>query len=426
MGLFLVLRVYFDLSADLFGDEAYYWMWGQRLGWSYFDHPPLHAWLLRAVSLLAGWHPVSVRLLTWLTLAGVLLIFRAWSRRIAPDQPALWFWRAAAIYLASPMFFGMTMIAYNDHLLVFCSLLALHFFLSFADRWETGAPRALRWLYLAAFALGLAVLTKYNGVFIGLGMAATLLLRPKLRPLLRTPHPWLAALLAVAMQAPVVYWNLTEGLASFRYHLDDRWNGGAGQLHLMHPVNFLLLSVVLWSPFLIWPLVRLIRATPVNDFEARARTLALTTFAISTVSFLAISVVLDAYFYWNIVAFVALTPLLARYINRWLLGAHIVFGLVIACLIVTNFAITPVGPLSGTARPRLVDQLRLGRNRRSHPRRRSDKPDRSRRRHPLLHHLATRLCPRHHRRGQDFARTLAIRLLAGRPAARRKIRPDPH
>ena len=26
-------------------DEAYYWMWGQHLSWSYFDHPPLDGWL---------------------------------------------------------------------------------------------------------------------------------------------------------------------------------------------------------------------------------------------------------------------------------------------------------------------------------------------------------------------------------------------
>ena len=42
------------------------------------------------------------------------------------------------------------------------------------------------------------------------------------RGLLLTPHLWLAALLSVAIQAPVIYWNLTEGLASFRFHFHDR------------------------------------------------------------------------------------------------------------------------------------------------------------------------------------------------------------
>ena len=351
VGLFLALRLYFDLTADLFGDEAYYWMWGQNPGWSYFDHPPLNAWLLHVVSLVTGWAPFGPRLLTWVTLAGVLAIFAAWARRLAPNEPSLWFWRSAAIYLASPMFFGMTMIAYNDHLLVALSLLAVHCFAVFVDRAETGAPRHILWLYLAAGALGLAMLSKYNGIFVGFGFAATFVLRPRLRPLLRTPHPWLAALLALAMQAPVIWWNASQRMASFRYHLDDRWGGHAGQINWMNPVNFLLLTVILWSPFLIWPLVRLIRARLAAGFEDGARTLTLATLVLSTLTFLVISMPLGAYFYWNIVAFVGLMPMLTRFTGPWLRLGHYAFGLFCAALIVCNFAVTPVGPLVGIRDP---------------------------------------------------------------------------
>jgi hypothetical protein len=146
------------------------------------------------------------------------------------------------------------------------------------------------------------------------------------------------------MQAPVIWWNLTENLASFRYHLDDRWAGTAGQLNLMHPVNFMLVTTILWSPFLIWPLLRLSFSKPLNDFESRARTVALGTFVVSTLFLLAISLVLDAYFYWNIVAFVGLMPLLTRFLqNRFLLWAHLLFGLLLAGLVVMNFGIIPVG-----------------------------------------------------------------------------------
>src|SRR3569623_3783277 len=256
--IFCVLRLYYDVRGDLLGDEAYYWMWGQHPGWSYFDHPPLHAWLLSLVSRVAGWHPFSVRLLTWLSFAGVLAIFWSWARRFAPQDPQTWFWRSAAIYLASPLFFGLTTIAYNDHLLVALSLLAVHCRVRFVESLENGTQPLLRWLYAAALALGLATLTKYNGALVGLGFLLAFLLRPSLRRILRTPHPWLAALLAVAMQAPVIYWNIPTGLASFRYHLDDRWAGAAGHFAPMHAVNFLLLSALLCSPFLIWPLLRLI------------------------------------------------------------------------------------------------------------------------------------------------------------------------
>ena len=347
VGLYLVLRVYFDVRADLVSDEPYYWMWGQHLGWSYFDHPPLHAWLLGLASLVFGWHPISVRILTWFTLAGVMAIFWSWAKRLSPETPQLWFWRTAAIYLSSPLFFCISLVAYNDHLLIFLCLLAVHCFIVFTDKVETDQPRQTLWLYLAAAALGLAVLTKYNGAFLGLGFLAAFLLRPKLRALLRTPHPWLAALLAMAMQAPVIYWNLTEGLASFRYHLNDRWTT-PGAFDWQHPVNFVLLCILFWSPFLVWPTISLIRSPSLTPDESRAKAIALTVFTVSSLSFLAISCVLDAYFYWNIVAFIGLMPLLTRFmanpLHRW---AHYIVGLLLILTFVFNFTWMPFADFVG-------------------------------------------------------------------------------
>jgi hypothetical protein len=54
-------------------------------------------------------------------------------------------------------------------------------------------------------------------------------------------------------------------------------------------------------------------------------------------------VVFDAYFYWNIVAFVALVPLLTRFMgSAWLRAAHIVFGLTLAGLATYNLAVLPL------------------------------------------------------------------------------------
>ena len=41
-------------TADLFVDEAQYWVWGQNLDWGYYSKPPMVGWLLRAVTDLAG------------------------------------------------------------------------------------------------------------------------------------------------------------------------------------------------------------------------------------------------------------------------------------------------------------------------------------------------------------------------------------
>ena len=47
--------------AGVFQDEAYYWMWGQHPSLSYFDHPPLNAWLLGLSSAVFGWNVLALR-----------------------------------------------------------------------------------------------------------------------------------------------------------------------------------------------------------------------------------------------------------------------------------------------------------------------------------------------------------------------------
>ena len=346
VGAFLLMRLWFQLNGGVLGDEAYYWMWGQHPGWSYFDHPPLHAWLLGAVSIL-GWSPFTLRLLTWVSLAIVLAVLWAWGKRLNPADPQLWFWRATAVYLSCPIFFVMTASAYNDHLLVALAFAAVHCFVVFIERQETNKGRALPWLFAAAALLGLATLTKYNAVLVGLGFALTIIIRPRLRTLLLTPWPWLAALLAIAMQAPVLWWNLIEGGATLRYHLDERWAGASDGLHWANTLRFLALSLLFWSPFLVWPLVKLIRTPIVDSFGSPAKTVALAIFAASSAILLVTSVLLDAYFYWNIVALVAVTPLVAMLTNRWLRALHYAYGLLWAVVVVIHFSVMPVTTLLG-------------------------------------------------------------------------------
>jgi 4-amino-4-deoxy-L-arabinose transferase-like glycosyltransferase len=343
---FVGLRLYTNLNMDLLGDEAYYWMWGQRLGWSYFDHPPLHAWLLRVVEELVGWHRFNLRLLTWPTLAGTLAIFWAWAKRLAPEDPQLWFWRGAAIYLATPMYYGLTLVAYHDHLVVFLMLVAAHCFVLFVDRYETGARGAFRWLYAAALTVGLAALAKYSAVFLALGFGATFLIRAKLRPMLLTPYPWLAALLALATQTPVIWWNLVESGASFRYHFNDRWGGAVGTANWINVLIFIAQTLLFGSPFLVWPIVKVLRSRPAEIFASAAKTVAASTFLISTVALLTASLFMNAYFYWNIPGFAVVMLLLAGAMkSAWLRWAHVCYGLLWASLILLNFTIVPIGTL---------------------------------------------------------------------------------
>lgn len=344
VGLFLALRLVMHLFGAPLGDETYYWFWGQRPDLSYYDHPPLHAWLLGMVSVF-GWWPFSTRVLTWLTLAGTFWLFWLFAKRLAPYSAPRRFWLTAAIYLASPLFFAMTLVSYHDHLLIFLCLASAWCLVNFGEAWEAGIPR-WRWLYGGAFLLGLAVLTKYNGVLFGLGVGLYVLVRPGLRSLLATPHLWLAALFAVALQAPVLLWNSSHGFSSYEFHLSTRW-GGSHAADWNAPLGFLLVSLLSLGPLLIWPLLKT-ALRPANGFAAQVKSLGFAAFAVTSTGLAAISVFLGAFFYWNIVAYIALVPLIVGQIGRGIqLWLHLLLGLVIAAAIVFNFAIAPISPLLG-------------------------------------------------------------------------------
>lgn len=92
-------------------DEMYYWAWSQNLSMSYFDHPPLTAWLIRLSTTLFGNSPLAFRLpavlLTSATVFFVALmstsaglttllmltpLFFVGGVMMTPDIPLAFFW----------------------------------------------------------------------------------------------------------------------------------------------------------------------------------------------------------------------------------------------------------------------------------------------------------------------------------------------
>jgi 4-amino-4-deoxy-L-arabinose transferase-like glycosyltransferase len=337
----LALKLAYDLWAMPLGDEAYYWMWGRNLSWSYFDHPPLNGWLQGLAAALFGWSTISVRLMTWPTLAATLWIIWLWSGRLAPSDRAGWFWHSAVIYLCMPVIFLMTSAALPDHLLIPLGMGSIYAFHGFAESAESGAPR-WRSLLVSAALLGLAVLTKYNGVFIGIGYVVWILIRPKLRGLFLDWRLWGAALLAVAMQAPVLYWNATEGAASFRFHLAGR---GLDWSHpqLLQTLAFIGGMMLSISPVLFGALFRLPLLKSANSREAQVRGLATSLLLVSTLFWAVVALFLVVYFHWNIVAYLALAPIAYRLIGgRIALWLHIAWGLLLITPAMLNYMVTPL------------------------------------------------------------------------------------
>jgi hypothetical protein len=346
---FVAIKLIYIFNVGPIMDEAYYWMWGQHPGLSYFDHPPLQAWLLGVSDLMFGRGLLALRWMTLVTLAGTFYIYHLWAKRMAGEDWQSLFWPGVVIYLASPTFGYFTSLAFHDYLLVFLLLASGHFFLNFLADTDEGKHGRHLDLYLGAILLGLAGLTKYNAVFLGLGVFFFILWRPSLRKLLRDPHLYLAAALAISMQAPVLYWNWSTDFASFNFHLNTRHREGwLEQFNLNTFIDFPVASIVLISPFLVPVFFRFFLRHHATRFENVAKGLAIWTFWLSSLTFVFVSLTDWVFWWWNLAAYVLVLPFAARVMGqRLLFWGHVVFGALVALYLLISVTVVPLSLFHG-------------------------------------------------------------------------------
>ena len=50
-------------NFDLFGDEAQYWIWSQKLDYGYYSKPPFMAWVIKFYSFFIGNSFISLKII---------------------------------------------------------------------------------------------------------------------------------------------------------------------------------------------------------------------------------------------------------------------------------------------------------------------------------------------------------------------------
>lgn len=185
----------------LFRDEFYYLACADHLDWGYVDHPPLSIGVLWAVRALAGDSLLALRLVPALLL-GLVVVLAAWlAREYGGNRFAQGL--AALSVLAAPQYLGLTgFYSMNALDLAFWAGAAL----LLARLARLDRPRL--WLPLGLL-IGLGLMNKLSLLFFALGLGVATLLTP-LRRHLRTPWPWLGALLAGACLLPHLLWQVTH------------------------------------------------------------------------------------------------------------------------------------------------------------------------------------------------------------------------
>ena len=220
-------------------DEAYYRLWAQHPQLGYFDHPPMIAWWIRAGQMVAGDTALGVRLLPALA-SGVATWFIA-DLALRLGAQARTAFRAALWYNATLTVCVGGMLATPDSPASLFWTVALW---CLAHYWEKGRTA---WWLAAGAAAGLAVLSKYSGLFLAPGVLLWLLVIPGGRAELRRPGPWEGALLAIFVFAPNVVWNSDHHWITFIKQFGRVAPHAAAPLHV---AEFLATQFLLLTPLI--------------------------------------------------------------------------------------------------------------------------------------------------------------------------------
>jgi hypothetical protein len=195
-------RLVFADSLGLGEDGAYSAAIARHFSWSYYDHGPMHYWLVGLTEWLTGsTAPVILRLPFILLSAGSSWLLFELTTVAFGDRAGLWAtigFSLCLFFLLLPLYVG------PDGPLVFFLLLAA---LLVARILFVNSPRAHLMWTAAGLAGGAALLSKYSAILFFVGVFLFLVSSPAHRRRLATPGPWLGVAAASLVFVPVIIWN---------------------------------------------------------------------------------------------------------------------------------------------------------------------------------------------------------------------------
>lgn len=197
----------------LMPQDAYYYLYGQNLSWSYFDHPGMIGYLLRLTSEILGQSVFVIKLTDFLVTSSSLYFFYVLARHMLPIYKA----KQALVLLVSTLF--ISIISFNSTpdvpLILFWTLSVLALYKAIFEN------KKGYWI-LAGIAMGLAFNSKYTSLFLQIGLIGFLAFSNRYRKLFGSPWLYACLILSVVLTAPVFYWNYEHEFASFLFQSSNR------------------------------------------------------------------------------------------------------------------------------------------------------------------------------------------------------------
>lgn len=192
----------------LMPQDAYYSYYADHLAWSYFDHPPMVAYMIKCMVTLFGKQVIVLKLGNlFVTLLTTYYFYNLSRRLISKDKV-----RSALILLMSTFMISILggVTTPDVPLLFFWTLALIWLHKSFNEK------GVLNWA-VAGFFIGMAINSKYTAIFLVVGVLMFLLISESHRRFLFSSHLLLLVTTIGLTIFPVVWWNYLHDWVSFSF-----------------------------------------------------------------------------------------------------------------------------------------------------------------------------------------------------------------
>ncbi|WP_105047997.1 glycosyltransferase family 39 protein [Polaribacter butkevichii] len=310
---FQIFRLLLLPFMGLMPQDAYYYLYGQNLSLSYFDHPGMIGYILRIFTEIFGHSIFTIKFADFVITSLTIFSFYKLASYFLSKQKL----QRAIVLLASTIF--VSILSFNSTpdvpLLLFwtLSLICLYKAIFEEKKWF--------WI-LGGIAMGLAFDSKYTALLLQIGLIAFLVFSNKYRKLLLSPWVWISLIISAAVTFPVWYWNYQNDFASFMFQSSDRTNSISE--FKISPKNFF--GAIGHQMFLLVPVLFLVFITFTYKYIKRA----LLKFKIPTAK----TLFLLAFFIPTFVGFFSLTPIYWVKLN-WMMPSYIT-GIILAGMFINK------------------------------------------------------------------------------------------
>jgi uncharacterized membrane protein len=236
--LFATLAIKLILASviPLSGDEAYFVLWANHLDFGYYDHPPMAGWFLHLM-LYLGSSEVILRLPAILTSIVIGFGIYRLLKPLDENKAAL----IAMLFLVSPINILNVLVTTDTPLILFA-------FFSMASLYKALQHDKLSWYALAGVFFGMAFLSKYFAVLLGLSYLVYFVFSAKNRS--KTGGFVLLYLASLPFALLNIYWNYTHCWDNILFNLYTR-NEGA-HFSIATIAAFIGVQLYLITPPLLW------------------------------------------------------------------------------------------------------------------------------------------------------------------------------